>query len=438
MFINFTIIIENIIDYIKLLVNNDYSFDIFKNIFNKIYDEKCKHIVGDIQPDVLPVVENIYVISDIHGDYEKLIELLIKASVIKIIKNNNNFNNINNNTNINIIKKDNLKFIQDNNNIIKWIGKDSIIVQVGDQIDRCRSENNCIEDDNNTDKNDDWKILKFMTLLNEIAMHDNGKVYSLLGNHEIMNTTKDFRYVSKKGIDNFSNDYDKDYLNKFNNSDNYNDISKKREEAFNIGNEISNFLACTRKLCIIIGTHVFVHGNISSKIAYKYKVSDMNKIVSLFLFDSLKLSDLRENYKLKDLADIAIYELLQSYNSPVWNRDLHDLLLDVDKNTIPKWLIESDKLKCDNLDDYLKKFISKSINYSVIPLKENTVIKVGNIIVGHTPQLESGYIKSRCNNKVWVTDYGSSIAFKKVKYDKIYPEIQILHIINDTIYKIIS
>jgi hypothetical protein len=433
MFTNFFIIINNIIDYFKLLFDDNYSFNIFKDMFNKIYDERCKNIVGDSQPDVLPAVENIYVISDIHGDYEKLIKLLEKSNVIEIIKNNNN-----NNNNIHIITKDNIKIIQDNNNIIKWIGKDSIIVQVGDQIDRCRGENNCA-DEINDDKNDDWKILKFMTLLNEIAMSYNGKVYSLLGNHEIMNTTHNFFYVSKKGIDEFSKNYDKNYLYKFNNNNNNNNNNNiSREEAFKVGNEIANFLACTRKLCIVIGTHVFVHGNISSKIAYKYKVSDMNKIVSLYLFDTLKTSDLRENKKLKNLADIAIYELLQSPKSPIWNRDLNELLLDDDNKTIPKWLIN--QLKCNDINFYLKNFISKSINHSIIPFKENTVIKVGNIIVGHTPQLETGgYIKSRCNNKVWLTDYAASIAFKKSKENKKnYPEIQILHIYKDTMYQIIS
>ena len=471
MFIHFTDIINNLINYIKskLLVNpeNTTNSEIFQNLFNKIYEERCKTIQSELLPDVLPIVDDVYVIGDIHGDYDKLIKLLVKSNVISIEEINNTEIN---NEHLNIIKINNKKVIQDKviqdtnviqdtkvikdkNQIIRWIGKESVVVQVGDQIDRCRE--NC--DSNQTDdKNDDWKILKFMTLLNEISNQYNGKVYSLLGNHEIMNTQYNFNYVSKKGKDNFLEDYDKNYLNQFNKNINDNEnIKNTREYAFKIGNEISNFLACTRKLCIIVGSNVFVHGGITSYIAQKYNVYDMNTIVNLYLFDSLKLSELNNNNKIKKIADVAIGDLLSinttrlnSYLSPIWNRDLNNLLLDINEDKqMPKWIRNLNgvpKKNCKKLNDNLQIFFNNSRNNisplyknNISPLYKNTVVKVGSIIVGHTPQLKDGQIKSRCDNKVWLTDYGSSIAFKNYKNDT-WPKIQVLHIHKDNIFKIIS
>ena len=73
----------------------------------------------------------------------------------------------------------------------RWSGGNTIVVQLGDQIDNLR---------NNPDYDEpsDIKILKFMTdLHNQAQKEKKGAVYSLLGNHEIMNT-KDLRYVSKQ------------------------------------------------------------------------------------------------------------------------------------------------------------------------------------------------------------------------------------------------
>ena len=57
-------------------------------------------------PSTLPPTNRILVLGDIHGDFNMLIKLLRKG---------------------NVINKSN-----------KWIGKDTVVVQVGDQIDSCR------------------------------------------------------------------------------------------------------------------------------------------------------------------------------------------------------------------------------------------------------------------------------------------------------------
>jgi hypothetical protein len=88
--------------------------------FNKIWEEKCSKYNKE-QISIFPPVKRIIVLGDIHGDYNMMIELLKLAKVID--------------------DKDN------------WIGDETYVVQVGDQIDRCRPkigstcENDIIEND---------------------------------------------------------------------------------------------------------------------------------------------------------------------------------------------------------------------------------------------------------------------------------------------------
>ena len=145
--------------------------------FKEKWDNQCsKYDVGNL-PSVLPPVDRIIVIGDIHGDMEMTRELL---KVAKVINDNDD-----------------------------WIGGNTVVVQVGDQIDRCRPTINSQCDTHGTtklDENSDWKILQYFTDLHKKARDVGGAVYSLMGNHELMNVNGDFRYVSYKGIEDFKYD----------------------------------------------------------------------------------------------------------------------------------------------------------------------------------------------------------------------------------------
>lgn len=292
-------------------MNNNYIEN-----FNKIFEEKCnvKYL-----PSILPAVDKIIVIGDIHGDFTKLKKILKKT---KIIDNNNN-----------------------------WVGKDTVIVQVGDQIDSCRNAPYChlmgmVKDD----KAEDITILEFMTELHEKAQEHGGAVYSLLGNHEIMNVNGDFSYVSYENIKEFGD-------------------SEKRREAFKPGNKIASFLACTRKTALIIGSNLFVHAGIIPKLLDRYNIEDINKILSLFLLDELHAPDV-----FKDI-------FINGKHSPLWTR------------------VFGENMNKEQCKLYLQ------------PLKS---YNVGKIFVGHTPQIEDG-INSICNEQIWRTDVGTSKAFDEFK-----------------------
>jgi hypothetical protein len=63
----------------------------------------------------------------------------------------------------------------------QWIGGDLVVVQTGDQLDRGDNEQ---------------EILDLFERLASQAAKTGGAVYSLNGNHELMNAVFDFRYVT--------------------------------------------------------------------------------------------------------------------------------------------------------------------------------------------------------------------------------------------------
>jgi hypothetical protein len=324
-------------------MNNDLNF--YLNNFKTIWNEKCSQY--DYLPNILPPTRRIIVLGDIHGDFEKTKEML---RVGKVIDSRG-----------------------------KWIGGDTVVVQLGDQVDSCRFDgiNSC--SDPHTTKNDkahDITILRYMTRLHHLAQKHGGAVYSLLGNHELMNVEGDMTYVSYKNLTQFG-------------------TKEARIEKFKPGNELAEFLACTRKMVLIIGSNLFVHAGIVPEMVKKYNIDDMNKLLSLYLLDEIK-----QPVMFKEL-------FMSSKYSPLWNRVFGD--------------INNSAYSCEQV---------------MKPLEE--VYQVGRIYVGHTPQMEKG-INSTCNNRIWLTDVGVSKSFDNFDMEYIIKNkrsnsrrAQVLEILNDS------
>jgi hypothetical protein len=322
--------------------------DEFIKNFNKIYDNKCNN---KYLPSILPATRRIIVIGDIHGDMSMLLKCL---KIAKLINTNN------------------MKHY-------KWIGKDTVVVQVGDQIDSCRYNgvDNCNDPNKyEADTANDVNILYFLTKLHDKAAKKGGAVYSLMGNHEFMNVIGDLSYVSHSNIRQFDNYNHSNIIIK--------DGYEARKIAFQPGNKIANFLACTRKMALIIGSNLFVHAGIIPEMIAKYKIDDMNKILTLFLLDEIQQPDI-----FKDL-------FISGKTSPFWTRMFGT--------------------RVDNCIELLQ------------PLKE--VYNVNRIYVGHTPQLKTG-INSQCSNNIWMTDVGMSKAFNDNDSFNPNRNAQVLEILND-------
>ena len=108
-------------------------------------------------PSILPENDRIIARGDIHGDLNALILALRKAGIV------------------------------DSNNA--WIGGNDIVVQVGDIFDR-GGRGISVPSENIFEEID---ILSYLYNLNKKARKFDGRVISLIGNHELMNMCVSFQ-----------------------------------------------------------------------------------------------------------------------------------------------------------------------------------------------------------------------------------------------------
>lgn len=173
----------------------------------------------------------IVAIGDLHGDFSHTLSILQMAKII------------------------------DSNQ--KWIAQDTILVQVGDEVDRGP---------------DDRKILDFFDSLTDEAIKFGGHVYPLLGNHEIMNASLDFRYVTPESFESFDSFNTPQEGNRFPHLDEH---KIGRAAAFSPGGPYAMMLS--KRLSILkIHEIVFVHGGILPNFA-KYGIDRINNDVKNWL-----------------------------------------------------------------------------------------------------------------------------------------------------------
>nr|AEX62787.1 putative phosphoesterase [Moumouvirus Monve] len=328
-------------------------------------------------PTILPAVKRIIAIGDIHGDLDLAIRCFKLVDLI-----DENFN---------------------------WIANplDTIVVQVGDQIDSCRpvAGYDCHDKRQFDDRSDDINVMEFFDMMHEKASKYGGAVYSLLGNHELMNSQGKFNYVSYDNYHNFI------YVDK--NGNKYTG-PKGRRDAFKPGGPISCKMACSRQSVLIIGSTMFAHAGVLPILSQRLdslnldsdtKLKYLNAVVRKWLLH--KLSDQDEEYKTLFINDTGM--------SPFWNRIYGSIPHGTDINS-------------NECFDYVKKTLE--------------VFKIGQIVVGHTPQLstKNNGINGTCyeksgENKLFRIDGAFAHAFKMFNPHNL---AQVLEILDDKIFNIIT
>lgn len=392
---------------------------------------RFKKICSDYKyiPSIIKNKRRIIGIGDIHGDLKLAINFLIVGKLIQeftgdnreynfinyiepnltfkvpIFSDSNDFKKIYNKMSDIILISDcrmNIKRFR----YFRWIGEDTYVVQVGDQIDRCRPQNNInCENENITfeDENSDLLIMELFDSLHKIAKIKKGAVYSLIGNHEVMNFEGNFDYVSNKGI------------TEYNINDNIKNIKDIKKDRLNFFNNMRKKFACTRNSVIIIGDFVFVHGGLVGSLLSKYNIFDINHIIRTYIynkFDTLKkyiriIEKKNNNTKLEKLNNkLKEYnKIINSENiSPLWYRKLARIVPD-EKN---KDLSHNTKKKCVKYLDPVTEHFKKN------------GIELKGLIIGHTPQfaLHNLGINTACNEKIIRIDIGASRAFNNILSDK--------------------
>ncbi len=272
---------------------------------------QCERVL----PSVIPPCQRIIAIGDVHGDFRALLHCLRLAKVLD--------------------KKR------------EWIGGNTVVVQMGDQVDsKCRG-GSCEKDD----IGDELKIIKFVDALHDKAKKHGGAVYSLLGNHELMNVMGNLNYNSSENIVSFGS-------------------REERINRFAPGGEIAIYLACNRNSIMKIGDFLFVHGGLLPHKAKQYSLEKINEMMREYLLGNKKKDD-------------EIMEMVQGKESPFWTRMYSSAFSG-----------NSEKA-CSSLNE--------TVEY----------IKLKGMVVGHTVQRNG--INSGCDGKIWRTDVGLSRSFGKKK-----------------------
>lgn len=378
---------------------------------NNIFNKKCKEYT--FTPFVYPKVNRIVVFGDIHGDYQMVIKLFEMAKLAKIKserkiarttvkKYDGKTKNYSKISVSESITEEDIEYE------MEWIGGETHVVQVGDQIDRCRpNENYTCEHPKaielGKDEDSDIKILKLFTNLHEQAVKVGGAVISLLGNHELLNALGEVQYVSFKGLADILKKYKVKGI-EFKNGE------EARKHAFKPGNEYGKFLGCTRNATVIIGSNLFVHAGIIDKL--------VNELQFTGYLDLDHVNILIKKWLLGLIQTNKVSHLIRSNDSMFWTRIL---------GSIPSG-VPVDYPSCsDNMSKVLKLF------------------NVDKMIIGHTPQsfLFNKDINGTCGDKIWRVDNGCSSAFdtfdehyKKYKQKHHNRRLQYLEILNDTDYHV--
>jgi hypothetical protein len=277
----------------------------------------------------------IIAIGDIHGDYYIFIELLKLAKVI------------------------------DNN--LNWIGKDTYVIQLGDTLDGKRP--NVILDKEYKNIPGEIEITEFILKLDKKAKKHNGRVISILGNHELYPY---YYYNDESFNDKYVKNVDlKQYKKLYN-------VSRFKYYKPGIGDG-AKLIGNTRPLIIQLGQFIFCHGSLNKKFLELCINNNIKKTENSNFIDIHKLNNIVSDWLTGKSKKIPFFINDSNNVNPLFNRDLTDP-------------IKLNKTQCTDLVHSVLQYF-KNGNY---------------LVTGHSSHKN---ICTLCNNTVYRTDIAISRAF---------------------------
>jgi hypothetical protein len=246
----------------------------------------------------------------------------------------------------------------------RWVGGDATVVQLGDILDR---------------GDDEIGILILLQKLDKEARKEGGRVYVLNGNHEVLNVSGDFRYVSRGAFGEstrFSQHLVKLFGDKFRDAfgvdeeDAWTRQSKARIGLFSPGGPLAQQLSMHHTVLIVNDT-VFAHGGLVPR-HVEFGLDNLNRAVT----DWMRGKEIKDD-ETRQALGMAIGGVRDSI---VWHRayGTEKFATDEDRST-----------SCELLGKTL-----------------GMIDGVSRLVVGHTPQL--GGANCECNGQIWRIDVGMS------------------------------
>jgi hypothetical protein len=216
---------------------------------------------------------NIYAIGDIHGDIGPLIICL--RDCCKVIKKKAGFDFQQNKEDLDLFNEmskewNDPTFKEDLN--YEWCGKDSIIVFCGDLLDNVRGD---IYKKPQEFPFEEARILKFINKINKQAMAVRGRIYKVLGNHDLNNLNG----LTKTLYSSYVSQYAKDYEGYKNGAENRLDYFCKGKAGSKLLGEDGAYIF------LMINNYIFVHGGISSDLLNYNNIINANESLMKYIYD---------------------------------------------------------------------------------------------------------------------------------------------------------
>ena len=375
-----------------------------------------------------PAVSRLIAIGDIHGDLMYLKRTLIVAKVIDLND--------------------------------KWIGGSTWVVQLGDQIDRCRPNEEdykngmCNKPGTVENDEDDMHVIDYIDKLAFQALINGGRIINLLGNHEINNIKGNMSMVSYESLSRFGYDINNriaafaraqelsNHLitspsstfvshsdprdSYFNNKELKNSINLPSLTHSKMGQYALRF-ACNRMPFVIIGNWMFGHAGLNA-----------NTMIQLGIKDRRTLSELNKKVRawLQGKETLSKNELFYIFSDRTLGNPLP-----LNSGDLLRTAIES-RVRDQNNNPYTTEEVADNRSEDYGNACERVVIpallsfNIHGIVVGHTIT-EKNKITGVCDERVFRVDVGASEAFKRFWKDG-PPPPSVLEIINDTKVSILT
>jgi len=340
---------------------------------------------------------NIYALGDIHGDIVPLIICL--RDCCQVIKKKFAFDQNKEDEDLirELSKEYNDTTYKDDLNY-EWCGEDSFVVLCGDILDNARGP---IKNKPQEFPFEEAKIFKFINSINKQAMIKGGRIFKVLGNHDMYNLNG----LVKTHYSSYVSEYAKNY-------DGYKVGAEGRLDYFGKGKPGAKLIGEDGAyLFLMIRDFIFVHGGISSSLLNVKNIETINESLMKYIYDSRETMFDSETKSIESLLTFSN----DGNDGIVFDRYFGFKQEDVSESDMCSTLYNKFKSLCREIvNKYERIDIEKVNRYFTTPFYPVCEPNTMKLVIGHCNQ---NLVTSE-NNDIYKSSYNKII--KKNIKDNIY------------------